>query len=218
MGQAGEAEQVASALLRRAGLRRELLLPGQLDDLRAALRLAGAATKVRAQVLAQLCWALRREDRHQEAEQLAGELRSLAGRLGDEELEAESVLLVAAVGAHKGEDTLAELQRARDKAASIGSGHLQAWAYLTASHVLEGRGSHERAIQAGWDGLARTRQLDLARQIAAPIAGNLAESLTSAGRWDDALEILDEILGKIGVASRGEAAAAAHRLHLFDQP
>src|SRR6185503_7455685 len=29
----------------------------------------------------------------------------------------------------------------------------------------------------------------------APIAGNLAESLTSAGRWDEALEILDEVLG-----------------------
>ena len=30
------------------------------------------------------------------------------------------------------------------------------------------------------------------RQIAASIAGNLAESLTSAGRWDEAVEILDE--------------------------
>ena len=43
--------------------------------------------------------------------------------------------------------------------------------------------------------LARARQLGLGRQIAAPIAGNLAESLTSAGRWDEALEILDEVLG-----------------------
>jgi DNA-binding CsgD family transcriptional regulator len=27
---------------------------------------------------------------------------------------------------------------------------------------------------------------------------------------------VSNIMGKIGVASRGEAAAAAHRLHLFD--
>jgi DNA-binding CsgD family transcriptional regulator len=61
-------------------------------------------------------------------------------------------------------------------------------------HVLEGRGSHELAIQLGREGLARARQLGLGRQLAAPIAANLAESLTSVGRWDEALEILDEIL------------------------
>ena len=46
-------------LRRRAGLRQELLLPGQLDDLHAALRLASAPSLVRAQVLARLCWALK---------------------------------------------------------------------------------------------------------------------------------------------------------------
>ena len=191
---AGGSEQLASALRRRAGLRRELLLPGQIEDLQAALRLARAATRVRAQIIAQLCWALRREDRHQEAEQFARELQDLVGQAGDQESQAESMLLLAAVGAHKGQDTTAELWSARDTAAAIGSGHLEAWAYLTASHILEGRGSHDLAIQAGRDGLARARQLGLARQIAAPIAGNLAESLTSTGRWDEALEILEEIL------------------------
>jgi DNA-binding CsgD family transcriptional regulator len=192
--EAGDADKQASLLRRRAGLRRELLLPGQLDDLQAALRLAGVSTRVRAQVIAQLCWALRREDRHGEAEQFARDLQTLADQLGDDECQAEALMLQAAVAAHKGEDTLDTLWSARDKAASIGSGHLEAWTYLTAAHVLEGRGSHELAIQAGRDGLARARQLGLARQVAAPIAGNLAESLTSAGRWDEALEILDEIL------------------------
>src|SRR5262249_30362976 len=83
-GGAEDAEQRASLLPRRAGLRRELLLPGQLDDLEAALRLARAPTRVRARAIAQLCWALRREDRHGEAERFAAELRDLAGRLGDE--------------------------------------------------------------------------------------------------------------------------------------
>src|SRR5262249_29757958 len=40
LGATGDAERRAAALSRRAGLRRELLLPGQLDDLHAALRLA----------------------------------------------------------------------------------------------------------------------------------------------------------------------------------
>jgi DNA-binding CsgD family transcriptional regulator/tetratricopeptide (TPR) repeat protein len=190
----GDRERVASALLRRAGLRRELLLPGQLDELREALRLAAAPSRVRAQVMAQVCWALRREDRHQEAARLAAELRALADELGDEECQAEAEMLLAAVGALRGEDTFAALYRARDHAARIGSAQIEAWAYLTASHVLEGRGHHELAIQAGLDGLARARELGLARQVAAPIAGNLAESLASAGRWDEALETLEEVL------------------------
>jgi DNA-binding CsgD family transcriptional regulator len=191
---AGEAERLAATLLRRAGLRRELLMPGQLDDLRAALALASAPTRVRAQVIAHLCWALRREDRHHEAGELASELRLLVTQLGDEELQAESLLLQAAVRAHHGEDTTTMLQAVQDRTVRLGRGHLEAWAYLTAGHVLEGRGSHELAIQAGQLGLARARQLGLARQVAAPIAGNLAESLTSAGRWDEALEVVEEIL------------------------
>jgi DNA-binding CsgD family transcriptional regulator/tetratricopeptide (TPR) repeat protein len=223
----GDGVRVASALLRRSGLRRELLLPGQLDELRSALSLADTPTRVRAQVMAQVCWALRREDRHQEAARLAGELRALAAELGDEEGQAEAEMLLAAVGALRGEDTFAALYRARDQAARIGSAQLEAWAYLTASHVLEGRGSHEPAIQAGLDGLARARELGLARQVAAPIAGNLAESLASAGRWDEALETLEEVLslelpargrvhpllvrGTLAVA-RGELEVAAEML------
>jgi DNA-binding CsgD family transcriptional regulator len=191
---AGDGERLASALSRRAGLRRELLLPGQLEDLQAALRLASAPTRVRAQIIAQLCWALRREDRHREAEEFGGELAGLARQVGDKECQAEAMLLLAAFGAQRGEDTTAALWGARDKAAGLGSGRLEAWAYLTASHVLGGLGDHDLAIQAGREGLARARELGFARQVAAPIAGNLAESLTCAGRWDEALEILEEIL------------------------
>ena len=60
--------------------------------------------------------------------------------------------------------------------------------------MLEGRGEHERAIQAAREGQVRARQLGLARYAAAPLAYNLAESLTSAGRWDEALEVLQEAL------------------------
>jgi tetratricopeptide (TPR) repeat protein len=191
---AGNAERLAASLQRRAGLRRELLMTGQLDDLRAALALASGPTRVRARIIANLCWALRREDRDREAEQFAGELSVLVTQIGDTELEAESVLLQAAVGAHRGEDTTAALRAAQEAAARTGYGPLEAWAYLTTAHVLEGRGGHELAIQAGRQGLARARELGLARQVAAPIAGKLAESLTSVGRWDEALEVLEEIL------------------------
>ena len=57
------------------------------------------------------------------------------------------------------------------------------------------RRPRSRPIRAGHEDLARARQLGLARYVTAPIAGNLAESLTSAGRWDEALEVIREALG-----------------------
>jgi DNA-binding CsgD family transcriptional regulator len=104
-------------------------------------------------------------------------------------------MALASLGALRGEDTIAALRGAQEAAERAGFGLLEAWAYLTITNALEGGGRHELAIPAGREGLARARQLGLGRQIAAPIAGNLAESLTSAGRWNEALEILDEVLG-----------------------
>jgi DNA-binding CsgD family transcriptional regulator/tetratricopeptide (TPR) repeat protein len=194
LGTVDDAERMALMLRRRAGLRQELLRPGQLDDLRTALRLAVAPNLVRAQVLARLCWALKREDRYAESERMAMDLRALAERLGDEEHRVEADMALASLGALRGEDTMATLRGAQQAAQRAGFGLLETWAYLTITNALEGSGRHELAIPAGREGLARARQLGLGRQIAAPIAGNLAESLTSAGRWDEAVEILDEVL------------------------
>jgi DNA-binding CsgD family transcriptional regulator/tetratricopeptide (TPR) repeat protein len=224
LDKACDAERAGILLLWRAGLRQDLLLAGQLDDLQEGLRLASDPTRVRALILARLSWALMREDRNEESERLARELHVLAERLGDEERLAEADMVLGVLGAKKGEDTVAALLNAREVVARTGPEQLEAWAYLSLTHVLEGRGSYELAIQAGQEGLARARQLGLVRQIAAPIAGNLAESLTSAGRWDEALEIADEVLsldlppwgrfhallirGQIAVA-RGEQNTAA---------
>ena len=212
-GENRDRERLASVLQRRAGLRQDLLLPGQLDDLGAALALASAPTRVRAQVLARTCWALKREDRCEESERLAGELHELASRLGDQEHLAEAQMALAALQAGEGEDTVVELESAREAAVRAGSGRLEVWAYLTITNTLEGRGEHDRAIQAGREGLARARELGLARQIAAPIAGNLAESLTSAGRWDEALEILDEVL-RLDLPPLGRFAPLAARAQI----
>ena len=195
LGAVDDAERMALMLRHRAGLRQDLLLPGQLDDLHAALGLASAPSLVRAQILARLCWALKREDRFAESEGMALDLRALAEQLGDEEHRVEADMALASLGALRGEDTMAALRGAQEAAERAGFGLLEAWAYLTITNALEGSGRHELAIPAGREGLARARQLGLGRQIAAPIAGNLAESLTSAGRWDEALEILDEVLG-----------------------
>jgi len=194
LGEAGDAERRGSLLVRRACLRRDQSLPGQTDDLQAALRLARGPTLLRAQILTELCWALVRQNHTQEATTLAGELRSLAERLGSEEYQAEATLVLAALGAAEGQDTIDDLQRACQTARSSGFAEVETRAYLLLALALEGRGNHQRAIGVGREGLARARQLGLGRWIAAPIAGNLAQSLISAGRWDEALEILQEIL------------------------
>jgi pentatricopeptide repeat protein len=82
---------------------------------------------------------------------------------------------------------------------------VEVWACLTGGRALEGLGRHTDAIKLGREGVARARQLGLDRQIAVTIAGNLAESLTSAGRWDEALEVLEEILA-LDLPSLGRSA------------
>ena len=83
LDEARDAQRAVSLLLLRAALRQQLLLPGQLDDLRTALRLATDPDPVRAQVLGQLIRALRLRDRDEEARPLATQLQALAERLGD---------------------------------------------------------------------------------------------------------------------------------------
>ncbi len=195
VGEERDAQRRASLLLRRAALRLQRSLPGQIDDLRAALRLTRDTPRVRAQILGQLCRALMLQDRSEEARGLAGELLGLAGQLGDEEYQTEAVITLAQLGTREGHDTTAALQGGLESASRIGSGRLELLAWVELTHALEGRGDHERAIQAGQEGLLRAKQLGLARYVASPIAANLAESLTSVGRWDEALEIVEEALG-----------------------
>ncbi len=104
-------------------------------------------------------------------------------------------MALAQIGAREGHDVIAALLEARETARRIGSVQLEMRACAGITHVLEGRGDHERAIQAGREGFARARQLGLVRFAATPMGLNLAGSLISAGRWDEALEIIAEALG-----------------------
>ena len=230
LDQARDAERVASLLRLRAALRTQLLLPGQLDDLQAALRLAARPTRVRAQVLAELVGQLWLRDRDEEARPLAEELQALAERLGDEEFRIEAQIQLAQLGAHGG-DVIPDMAEVARAARRLGLGRQEVLARLEITRTLEARGEHEAAIRAGLEDLARTRQLGLSRYGTAPVAGNLAESLISAGRWDEAVTVIEEGLAldpppfvrwfllacraEIAVA-RGEAETAARLLRELD--
>ena len=187
-------ERAASLLRLRAVLRRLLLLPGHVDDLREALGLASAPTRVRAQILGQLGGTLRLRYEYAEAGKLADQMQALAAQLGDAELQVEASIRVAAVRASTGHDTIADLRAAAAEARRIGAGRLEISAHAEITYAMERLGRHEAAIRAGREDLARAGQLGLSRLVT-EIAGNLAESLISAGGWDEALEVLGEALG-----------------------
>ena len=93
------APELAASLLRlRAALRQQLLLPGQVDDLWMALRLAERPTGVRARILGQLVRALMMRDRYAQARPLAAELQALAGQLGDQGYQIEAQICLAQLG------------------------------------------------------------------------------------------------------------------------
>ena len=134
-------------MFRRAGLRRELLQPGQLDDLREALRLASEPTPV------------------------ARESSRTTAGCCDGRTETRRP---------NGTSPNCRPSRASSVTKSVKS------KLRCCSPRLPRTRAKTRACpgQEAWP----------ARQIAAPIPGNLAQPLTSAGRWDEALEIIDEIL------------------------
>jgi DNA-binding CsgD family transcriptional regulator/tetratricopeptide (TPR) repeat protein len=187
-----DADRVASLLRLRAAVRQQLLLPGQLEDLRAALHLAAGPTRVRARVLGQLIRILRLRDRDEEARSRAGELHDLAGQLDDEAFRVEAQIRLAHLGSQEGRDILPDLEEAAEAARRIGSGPLELLARVELTHALQARGEDDAAVRAGRADLARAGQLGLARYVTAPIAANLAESLTLAGRWDEALDVIEE--------------------------
>ena len=136
--------------------------PGQVDDLQAALRPGRCArTGYARRSSRQLSWALRRQDRHEEAERAAEEMTvpgPAARRRGSARPKPHAH---ATISAREGHGSLTALQSARDTAGASAPGCLRR-SLRRLSHVLEGVGDHQQAIQAGTSGLARAKQLGLA--------------------------------------------------------
>jgi tetratricopeptide (TPR) repeat protein len=210
-----QGERRAALLLQRAALRRQLLHPGDVDDLRTALELAANPNRLRAETLGQLSRTLILNEPHAEAEPLARELADLAARLGDEEYDTEGRIVLAALAARAGRDTGDEFVAALETTRRIGSGRLEVLAYAALTRALEDHGDSATAIEYARAGLARALEVGQARYMGATLAQNLARALTSAGRWDEALAVVDDALRlDPGPLAAGQLLACAGEIAL----
>jgi DNA-binding CsgD family transcriptional regulator len=162
----------------------------------------------------------------------AEEALALARRAGDEANEANALLTLAMFRAGVGQqsdvgsDPMELIAQASTMAERTGEHDLVAKAAISSSHLLEGAGRHELAVEAARRGTAGQDECYLARTSRTLLVLNQVEPLFALGRWDEALAMADGardfqftslprhrsmltvFTGRIALA-RGETGAAA---------
>jgi DNA-binding CsgD family transcriptional regulator/tetratricopeptide (TPR) repeat protein len=160
---------------------------------------------------------------------------ALARQTGDEENEANALLSLAMFDAASGQQASADsgplelIEQARAMAGRRGADGVLLNAAVNASHLLEGAGEHELAIEAARRATVSADAQRLSRTSGSLLAINEAEPLFSLGRWDEALKIATEamdlylapgplhramlqVLAGYITLARGDQAAAAQKV------
>ncbi len=193
-----EPARVARMLVKRSKFKRHLGLPGDAEDLHAALALVPA--DVSASARADVLLTMAPFGRTPRERAYATEALALARQAGDTTTEVNALLTLgigtAAPGyqASPGSEALALIAEARALAGRVGDWQSYLRAAILESHLLEGAGEHERAAEVARQGVRDAEATGLARALGTFLAINLAESLTALGRWDDALEVVERAL------------------------
>ncbi|MEO3787128.1 AAA family ATPase [Actinocorallia sp. B10E7] len=217
---AGDSERgikLASAALRETDdpLRRAWLLDqrgrmyhrlgrqGWLEDLKQAARLVPAEppSVERAQVMASLAQHLFLGSGTEEARDAVEEALEAARAAGDRRSEAHVLLTLACLLDEDkyelgGDEQLAwKLQDQAERiAAEIGADQQLVRAAINRSHFLEGAGRHDEAVEVAARGIERAKEIGLFRIQGSFLSINLAESLHSLGRWDEAERVIESAL------------------------
>jgi DNA-binding CsgD family transcriptional regulator len=127
----------------------------------------------------------------------AEEALTLARQTGDEANEANALLTLALFHAGAGQqsgtgdDPLKLIAQARAMAERAGALGLLVKAAINESHLLEGAGEHELAVEAARRGTASSDAQYLARASRSLLAVNEVEPLLALGRWDEAVRIVE---------------------------
>jgi DNA-binding CsgD family transcriptional regulator len=228
---AAEPVRVANLLIRRSHFRLKLGRKDYATDLDEALQYVPADVSPTTRI--DILLALSHCPPHITVERsYAEEALALAREAGDEAKEAGALLTLAMFNADAGQQAAPDsgplelITQARDMARRRGAEDVVLLAAVSESHLLEGAGEHERAVEAARLATANADPQLLARTSGTVLAVNQAEPLFALGRWDDALTtaasaldyflapgpmnraLLHVIIGSIRLA-RGEKDAAA---------
>jgi DNA-binding CsgD family transcriptional regulator len=128
----------------------------------------------------------------------AEEALALARQVGDEVGEAHALLSLAMFHAGAGQessvgsDPIELIAQARGMAERAGAYDLVAKAAINESHLLEGAGEHERAVEAARRGTTGQDAQYVTRTTRSVLMINQAEPLLALGRWDEALVVAQE--------------------------
>jgi DNA-binding CsgD family transcriptional regulator len=212
-----DAEPARAALLleRRGILRCHFDLVAGVKDLRQALSLVddGRHERERARVLASLANLQHKEGSDSQSRSAAEEALAIATQTGDQATAASALITLAmlALGPAPGcgEASLELLAQARDAAGQAHDYHLLMAAIINESHVFEGIGAHGRAAEVARSGIAEAERYGLSRTSGSVLAINLAEPLVSAGKWDEASQVIADALD---LASDGTSRASLWQL------
>jgi ATP/maltotriose-dependent transcriptional regulator MalT len=186
-------ERAAFLLQRRGEMAFELGRKGFIDDLRAAVHRVPEPTAARARALISVATHARVLVGTAEAQAAAEEALQIARRLGESDHEAGSLLTLFCVTIDYS-GTLEELLRAEEIARRSGNSRPLLRVATLKSHFLEGAGRHAEAVEAARRGVELAHGFGLTRTQGAFLTINLAESLISLGRWDEALAAVQQSL------------------------
>jgi len=225
-------------LERRGGLRHRLGRPDWVEDLQRAAELVPSEppSAERAQVLASLAKHHLNGSGTEVARKALEEALDAARAVGDRLSEAHALLTLACgLEDAKYEEGPGEgyswevLEQAERIAVELGAEQPLLRVAINRSHFLEGAGRSAEAVEAAARGIERAKEIGLFRSQGSFLSVNLAESLHSLGRWDEAVSAVEEALetdpprahkaclallrGEIGLA-RGEAEAAERALEV----
>jgi tetratricopeptide (TPR) repeat protein len=189
---ATEPVRAALMLKARAEMRWNLGHGEGIEDLREVLRLVPAdapGAAVRGQVLSWLAVWLGTSGQPETRAAIEE-----ARQCGDAETEAYALIAMTDLHRDYGALPLELLEQARTLAgkAQVHDAVLQATG--NESYLLEGAGEHERAAEAARQGIASAQEYGQGRRTGPSLAHNLAESLASLGRWDEASEVITRAL------------------------
>jgi DNA-binding CsgD family transcriptional regulator len=188
--------RVAQLIVRRAGFKMHKGQLGVIEDFREALRLVPEDSLDRAEVLTPLSRHLMLRGEIDEASVAIAEGLRLVREHGDRCLEADLLMNLALGHSLNGE--LESTVKVNEQALEIGheerSGRIITRAIGNNIDALIDMGREEEAIRLSEQGWELAKKYGRLRGSGLFIMNNWAEALESIGRWDEAIEIVNEAL------------------------